>query len=51
MLLYKCLLQTHMFKTQKDKIMTYVTNIENELIQHIPQAADLLNDINCHSSP
>ncbi|WP_133137995.1 hypothetical protein [Legionella rowbothamii] len=26
--------------------MTYVTNIENELIQHIPQAADLLNDIN-----
>ncbi len=34
-----------MFKTQKDKIMTYVKNIENELIQRIPHATDLLNDI------
>lgn len=45
MLLYKCLLQTHMFKTQKDNIMTYVTNIENEIIKNITQAADLLRDI------
>lgn len=35
----------HTFKTQKDKIMTYVKNIENELIQRIPHATDLLNDI------
>lgn len=35
-----------MFKTQKDKIMNYVTNIENEIIQIIPQAADLLRDVN-----
>jgi len=34
-----------MFKTQKDKIMTYVQNIENELVQRIPHATDLLKDI------
>ncbi len=35
-----------MFKTQKDKIMNYVKNLENELIQIIPQDSDILNDIN-----